>query len=179
MANTGTKLPQLPQGIRELSPFQRIPFSKKVRETRVDTTSWKSGGRAVNGALANEALKGVLAGARILIVEDDFLIAMQLQSLFEEEGAEVIGPCYTLADALQVAQDGEFSAASLDLNLGRDVATPVAQLLSDRKVPFVFYSVQTNDPALAGWRHIRLLQKPARTEELVAAMAMLIAKRNT
>lgn len=144
----------------------------------MDTSSWRSGSQAANGALANEALQGALAGARILIVEDDFLIAMQLQSLFEEAGAEVIGPCHTLKDALQAAEYDNISAASLDLNLGRDVATPVAQVLSDRQVPFVFYSVQTGDPALAGWRHVRLLQKPARTEELIAAMAALVGKRN-
>ncbi len=118
-----------------------------------------------------------LAGARILVVEDEFLIAMQLQSIFEEEGAEVLGPYHTLADALKHAEIEDITAASLDLNLGKDAATSIAGRLQQRGVPFLFYSVQTGDPALAQWRHVRLIQKPAASEYLVDAMTALIRAR--
>ncbi len=117
---------------------------------------------------------GLLAGARILVVEDEFMIAMQLQSLFEEEGAEVVGPYHTLDEALEHAKTEDISAASLDVNLGRETAAPIASLLAQRDVPFMFYSVQTNDPSLANWRHVRLIQKPADPTVLVRAVASLL-----
>ncbi len=117
---------------------------------------------------------GLLAGARILVVEDEFLIALQLQSVFEDEGAQVLGPYHSLSEAMTHAATDDISAASLDVNLGRDTAVPVASLLARRQVPFVFYSVQTNDPSLALWRHIRVIQKPASPHELVQAMAALL-----
>lgn len=117
---------------------------------------------------------GLLAGARILVVEDEFVIAMQLQSLFEDEGAQVLGPYHSLSEAMKHAETDDISAASLDVNLGRDTAAPVAGLLARRQIPFVFYSVQTNDPALAPWRHVRVIQKPAAPHELVQAMAALL-----
>ena len=111
------------------------------------------------------------------MVEDEFLIAMHLQSIFEEEGAEVLGPYRTLAEALEHAATEDITAASLDLNLGRDTAAPIADVLARRHVPFIFYSVQTGDPALAPWRHVRLIQKPAAAMELVEAIAGLVRVR--
>jgi DNA-binding response OmpR family regulator len=123
--------------------------------------------------------QGRLSGARILVVEDEFVIAMQLQSVFEEEGAQVLGPYHSLAEAMEHAGADDISAASLDVNLGRDTAAPVASLLAERKVPFVFYSVQTNDPAIADWRHIPLVQKPAAPSDLIDAIAALLRHRET
>jgi DNA-binding response OmpR family regulator len=120
---------------------------------------------------------GLLAGARILVVEDEFVIAMQLQTVFEDEGAQVLGPYHSLSEALKHAETDDISAASLDVNLGRDTAAPVAGLLARRHIPFVFYSVQTNDPSLAPWRHIRVIQKPASPHELVQAMASLLHRQ--
>lgn len=122
------------------------------------------------------AQNGALAGAQILVVEDEFVIAMQLQSMFEEEGAEVLGPYHTLPDALAHAETDDITAASLDFHLGRDTAADIASLLERRQVPFVFYSVQTGDPALERWRHIPLIQKPA-ASMLVQALAALVHTR--
>lgn len=118
-----------------------------------------------------------LTGARILVVEDEFLIAMQIQSIFEEEGAEVLGPYHTLSDALKHVKTEDITAASLDLNLGKDVATPIAMTLQRRGIPFVFYTVQTGDPVLAQWQHVRLIQKPAAPEDLLDAMIALVRAR--
>jgi DNA-binding response OmpR family regulator len=122
---------------------------------------------------------GRLNGARILVVEDEFVIAMQLQSIFEEEGAQVLGPYHSVTDALEHAGSDDISAASLDVNLGRETAAPVASVLAGRNVPFVFYSVQTNDPSLADWRHIPLIQKPAAPSDLIEAIAALVRRRTT
>ncbi|GAA0536086.1 DNA-binding response OmpR family regulator [Rhizomicrobium palustre] len=117
---------------------------------------------------------GALSGARILVVEDEFLIGMQLQAVFEEEGAEVIGPCATLAEALERAREGDITGATLDFNLGKQLVTPVAELLTQRRVPFLFYSVKTTHSALDPWRHLPLVQKPAAPDELVRTLASLL-----
>lgn len=119
---------------------------------------------------------GALTGARILVVEDEFIIAMQIQSLLEDEGAQVIGPYHTLSEALEHAEVEDITAASLDLNLGRNTAEPVASVLEQRHVPFVFYSVATGDPALADWQHVRIVQKPA-APALIEAVAALVQQR--
>lgn len=121
---------------------------------------------------------GRLAGARILVVEDEFLIAMQIQTIFEEEGAEILGPYHTMSDALKHVSVEDVTAASLDLNLGRETATPIADLLQRRGVPFLFYSVRTGDPALARWRNVRLIQKPAAPRDLADAMVALVEARD-
>jgi DNA-binding response OmpR family regulator len=110
------------------------------------------------------------------VVEDEFLIALQLQSVFEDEGARVLGPYHSLPEALKHAETDDISAASLDVNLGRDTAGPVATILARRHVPFVFYSVQPKDPALAAWRHVRVIEKPASPHELVQAMVALLRR---
>ena len=126
-------------------------------------------------ASADALDRRVLTGARILMVEDEILIAMQLQSIFEEHGAVVVGPCHTLAEALRRAEHERISAATLDLNLDRDSAMPVAAVLQRRSIPFVFYSVQRRgDPPIAGWSHIRVISKPADPLVLVAALRGLL-----
>src|SRR5579862_9929896 len=76
-----------------------------------------------------------LAGARILVVEDEFIIALEIQANLEEAGATVVGPALTLEQALELAQNDGLSAAMLDLRLGRDSASPVAQVLAERHIP--------------------------------------------
>ena len=82
-----------------------------------------------------------LAGKRVLIVEDEALLAMDLQFAFEDEGAEVIGPALSLEHALRAISSAEaIDGAILDVDLaGRDVY-PVARKLTERGVPFVFHT---------------------------------------
>lgn len=82
-----------------------------------------------------------LLGKRVLIVEDEALLALELQFAFEDEGAEVIGPAMSLENALAVAVTAEgIDVAVLDVDIaGRDVY-PVAALLEQRGIPFVFHT---------------------------------------
>src|SRR3954470_681835 len=79
-------------------------------------------------------------GRRLLIVEDDYLIAADLASSLEELGAEVIGPAGTVEDALELVQrSGEtLDGAVLDINLREQRVYPVATALARHGVPFVF-----------------------------------------
>jgi CheY-like chemotaxis protein len=81
-----------------------------------------------------------IKGRRLLVVEDDFLIADDLANSLQDLGAEVVGPAGTVEDALQLLEsDGEqLDAAVLDINLRDERVYPVASALAQRGIPFVF-----------------------------------------
>jgi ActR/RegA family two-component response regulator len=68
---------------------------------------------------ANSAAVPVLQGVRVLVVEDDALLLMELESILVDAGAEVIGACRSVADALAVAHRESVAAAVLDVRIGR------------------------------------------------------------
>ena len=79
-----------------------------------------------------------LQGRRVLVVEDDFMIADELQHMLESLGSHVVGPASTVADALQLISDCLVELAVLDVNLGGEKAYPIADVLRVRGIPFVF-----------------------------------------
>lgn len=116
-----------------------------------------------------------LSGCRILIVEDDFFIRIDLESILREAGAEIVGPCSGITDAMKALADGQVMAAILDVRLGCETVAPVARELTRHGTPFVFYSGQLGaDPALAEWPNCRILTKPALPKTIVTAVAELL-----
>src|SRR3954469_6426333 len=79
----------------------------------------------------------LLRGARVLIVEDDLLIANYLEELLGMEGCIVVGPALRVDEALALIERGRPEAAVLDLNLYGERTTAVAEALTARRVPFV------------------------------------------
>ncbi len=80
---------------------------------------------------------------RVMIVEDEPLIAMAMEMLVEDLGGEVAGPCASVGDALaEMNTPGHIDVALLDCNLGKDHSWPVADALVARGVPFAFTSGQ-------------------------------------
>lgn len=122
---------------------------------------------------SNEARR--LNGARLLVVEDDFLLLTELEEVLCNAGAEVVEGCRTLADALALAKADGFAAAVLDVRIGHDSIVPVARQLAAREVPFVFYTGQVaNDRMMAEWPACRILSKPAQPTVIVAAVAQML-----
>ncbi|HKK31038.1 MAG TPA: response regulator [Alphaproteobacteria bacterium] len=81
---------------------------------------------------------GRLAGCRVLIVEDEYLLASDFARLLASEGAEAVGPAGTLEEALQLIHAAErIDAAIVDLNLREEWAAPAADALAERNIPFV------------------------------------------
>jgi DNA-binding LytR/AlgR family response regulator len=85
-----------------------------------------------------------LRGLRVLVVEDNFLVAQQVRDLLEECGCETVGPVPRVSSALRLVEEGELDGALLDINLGGEYCFPVATLLSERGVPFVFLTGYDN-----------------------------------
>ncbi|SDO68954.1 Response regulator receiver domain-containing protein [Methylobacterium phyllostachyos] len=80
-----------------------------------------------------------LTGRRVLLVEDDYFIAIDLKVWFEEGGAEVLGPVPSVDEALAlIADTAAIDAAVLDINLQDELVFPVADALHARGVPFLF-----------------------------------------
>ena len=82
-----------------------------------------------------------LLGKRVLIVEDEALLALELRVVFEDAGAEVIGPALSIYHALDaVTHEREIDVALLDVDIAGDDIYPVAELLRQRDVPFLFHT---------------------------------------
>ncbi len=79
-----------------------------------------------------------LANRRILVVEDEFLIAAVLCDMLEDVAASVVGPAANLGEAMRLVQDQGIEAAILDMNLNGEWSDPVAEELVRRGIPFVF-----------------------------------------
>ncbi|QND66650.1 response regulator [Mesorhizobium loti] len=90
---------------------------------------------------------------RVLVVEDEALVAMLIEDMLLELGYEVLGPAMRLGPALEMARDEIFDLAVLDVNLANEQSFPVAQLLQERGIPFVFatgYGLRGAGRALPG-----------------------------
>ena len=80
-----------------------------------------------------------LEGRRVLVVEDEYLLAEDLHEELERQGAEVLGPVASVAEALELLRQGPAPhMAILDINLGGEMAYPVADALLARGIPFLF-----------------------------------------
>lgn len=102
-----------------------------------------------------------LHGLHLLLVEDDYLLALGLADSARDLGAEVFGPVAAVEDALTlVRQLPELDAAILDVNLGSETIFPVADALRARGVPFVFSTASDIAAMPARFRDVPLCRKP-------------------
>lgn len=105
--------------------------------------------------------RGLLRGARVLVVEDEFLLRLELETLLVQAGASV-RTCGTVAQALAAVDAETFSAAVLDVRLGRETIESVARKLAELGVPIVFYTGQVaGEVTSAHWPQARVISKPA------------------
>jgi two-component sensor histidine kinase/DNA-binding response OmpR family regulator len=118
---------------------------------------------AVAGARAAAELAAApskVEAARVLLVEDEALVAMMIEEILTGLGLCVAGPFGTAAEAMAAAGDEDVDAAILDVNLGGELIYPLADALAARGVPFVFvtgYGAESIDSRFA---HVPILQKP-------------------
>lgn len=101
-----------------------------------------------------------LQGLRILVVEDEFLIAHQIEETLSDAGCEVVGPAPRLERAMRIAEDEPLDGAILDINLRGDKVYPVASRLRERGIPFIFATGYTDDYLPECFRKAPLVSKP-------------------
>ena len=111
-----------------------------------------------------------LSGRRVLLVEDEAVIALDLASLLTDLGAEVIGPAHSVAKALELLNEGKVDCAVLDINLDGDPVYPVARALEMRRIPLVFVTAYYGEKVDPQFQDCPVLQKPVDFQELVHAI---------
>lgn len=107
---------------------------------------------------------------RILVVEDEVLVAMDLAAMLEDMGATVVGPANDLNEALALAKTAAFDFAMLDLNLEGERSTAVADLLRHREIPFIFLTGYERDQLPEGFRSVGILSKPVAQRDVESAL---------
>lgn len=113
---------------------------------------------------------------RILIVEDEPLIAMMLEDFLEAGGMDVAGVSDTVESALAVTGEGGVDAAILDVNLsGGEKSWPVAQALADKGIPFLFATGGGDGSIREDFRGRPTINKPYTLDGVTAAISDLFA----
>lgn len=112
---------------------------------------------------------------RVLVVEDEAIVAIDIADQLTEAGFLVVGPAPSVAKALKLIKDVGCDIAVLDVNLRDETAEPVARELRSRRTPFLFLSAVSRDRLPAGFNGEVLLSKPAPRAVLVAALQSAIA----
>jgi len=116
-----------------------------------------------------------VAARRILIVEDEMMIAMMVEDFLADLGWNVVGVAGTLDQALAMARDAAIDAALLDVNLNGRNTFGAAEILRERQIPFVFatgYGVQGIDDR---FRAVPTLTKPYQLDQLDGALRQALA----
>lgn len=111
----------------------------------------------------------------VLIVEDDYLIAMDLKFMLEEFGWRVVGPAATVDKALALLRDEPPMVALLDVSLGDELVTPVAEVLKEQGIPFAVASAYSKPEQYGGavLAEAPNVGKPASQRRLLAVLAEL------
>tara|TARA_R110002096_G_scaffold317592_9_gene512045 strand:+ start:1607 stop:3013 length:1407 start_codon:yes stop_codon:yes gene_type:complete len=114
------------------------------------------------------------SGQRIMVVEDDPIIGLDISETLKSRGAQVIGPCTTVASALKAIRDKP-DAVLLDVNLGQETTDAVASQLADLSIPFLVLSGQLDSSDLGdAFRGVSVMSKPFRERDLVSALYRLV-----
>jgi CheY-like chemotaxis protein len=116
-----------------------------------------------------------LEGLRVLVVEDEFLVATLIEDMLTSAGCVVSGPIPRLPAALDAVDRGAFDAAVLDVNLGGDRVYPVADALSRRNVPFLFVTGYGTGGLPAVYAERPRLCKPFKMADLLDTLSSLVA----
>ena len=112
-----------------------------------------------------------MAASRILVVEDEFLIALDIEGVLVQAGIAVIGPAGTVRDALQAIEREEVHGALLDAHLGGEPVSRIADALKARGIPFAFVTGYGREHLPPGYQSVPLVKKPFTGKDLLAAIA--------
>lgn len=116
----------------------------------------------------------MLAGKRILIIEDEPLIGLDLESAIKDGSGIVVGIVTTVATAMQTIENETLHGAILDLRLKNELALPLMEQLAARNIPFVIHSGQADHSIATAWPSVPIINKPALPENVIAALAVAI-----
>ena len=143
--------------MRHLHPaYVRLEFPEKFRDI----------GSEKRNCAQRRRNRGRAPRKRILLVEDESLIAMMMEQALRDLDLDVVGPFGTVHEALAAIERERIDAGILDINLGGEMAYPIARLLQARNVPFVFMTGYGAETIAAPFPGVQIFQKPLEREML-------------
>jgi len=119
-----------------------------------------------------------LSGLRVLVVEDEFMIAMLIEETLADYGCVIVGPFTNLTQALQAVQQQALDGAVLDVNLRGEKVYPLAELLDARGVPFLLLSGYGRDAIPPDRPNWRACGKPFAPDELIMMLEAQISEKD-
>lgn len=120
----------------------------------------------------------VLRDARVLVVEDEILVAALLEERLESLGCQVIGPASSVGEALDLLRaEADVDAAVLDVNLGGEKVFPVADMLAEREIPFLFATAYGASGVDRAHNERAVLDKPYHERALEHALRSALQSR--
>lgn len=115
-------------------------------------------------------MSGEIAGTRVLLVEDESLVALMIEDMIEDIGAVGIGTASTIDEALATLQSARPDIAVLDINVGGNTVFPVCERLAELGIPFVFSTGYGQHGVPPQWSASPVLQKPYSAPQLAEAL---------
>jgi CheY-like chemotaxis protein len=120
--------------------------------------------------MSGEHCAASVGGLRVLLVEDEMMVALLLETVLNDLGHQVVGPVARLERGLEVVEREAIDLAVLDVNIdGREVY-PIAAALEARGIPFIFTTGYGSDGLHPAYCDRPVLQKPYRSDDLKAAI---------
>jgi len=123
--------------------------------------------------------RAALKGQRILVAEDEVLVAMMMEDTIIDAGGMVLGPVVSVHDALSLLDaaqaDGGVSAAVINLRLGQHSTTRLADALTEQGVPFIYATGYGTHHDLDAHQEVPVLDKPYNPAELVESLESLLS----
>jgi PAS domain S-box-containing protein len=120
-----------------------------------------------------------LKGKRILLIEDEPLVSMDMESSLTAAGCEIIGPAGTLEDAKLLVEDANYDAALVDANLAGYPVDELATALTQKNCPFAFVTGYGREALPSGFREAVMLGKPFSQDQLLTVVEMLFYRTPT
>ncbi len=117
-----------------------------------------------------------LEGVKVLIIEDDSLVAMSVGDMLSDLGCSVVANAGNLTQAYEMVDAGGFDFALLDVNLRGKEVFPVAEILSERGVPFAFASGYGRAGLPQEFQTRPIVSKPFQIEELSAVLSSALSR---
>jgi PAS domain S-box-containing protein len=118
----------------------------------------------------------ISGGKKILVIEDETLVAMEIESQLVEAGHEVVGPAMTNADARRLIAEAAFDVALVDGNLDGHPAYEIAADLAGRKIPFAFATGYGREGLPSAFQNVPVLSKPFSGDRLLHVVRILLAE---
>jgi two-component SAPR family response regulator len=117
-----------------------------------------------------------LLGKRILIIEDEFFLALCVGQVLEEQGCAVIGPATSVQEGLDLIEKTKVNGAILDINLNGEMVYPVAKELMDRNIPFIFATGYRPLDLPSFYDDVPRLEKPIETGLFIRTLKKVLGE---